>query len=126
MFKIHGHIDRTREADDTFVITEEDHVTLLGQMGPVDSVLPTDLIAMMQSRTLLLLGYGVRDWKFRILFERLNRMQGQARRSYAIAYDIDSAERDLWDQRNVQVFSGDLNEFVPLLDAAWARTPVPR
>jgi hypothetical protein len=44
-------------------------------------------------------------------------------RSYAVAYDFDLAESRLWDRRNVEVFSGDLNEFVPLLDAAWAGAP---
>jgi len=60
-----------------------------------------------------------------VLLDRLTRMRLQAIRSYAIAYDIDPAESRLWDQRNVKLFSTDLNDFVPLLDAAWAQTPPP-
>jgi hypothetical protein len=120
LFKIHGHIGRTRKTDDTFVITEEDYVSFLGRMGSGNSVIPADLVNLMQSRTLLFLGYGLRDWNFRVLLDRLTRMRLQAIRSYAIAYDIDPAEGRLWDQRNVKVFAADLNEFVPLLDAAWA------
>jgi hypothetical protein len=122
LFKIHGHIDRTRKADDTFVITEEDYVSFLGRMGSGNSVIPADLAPLLQSRRLLFLGYGLRDWNFRVLLDRLTRMRLQAMRSYAIAYDIEPAESRLWERRNVQVFSGDLNHFVPLLHAAWART----
>jgi hypothetical protein len=122
LFKIHGHIDRTRRTDDTFVITEEDYVSFLGRMGSENSVIPADLAPLMQSRRLLFLGYGLRDWNFRVLLERLTRMRVQPMRSNAISYDIDPVERRLWDRRNVQVFNGDLNEFVPLLEAAWTRT----
>jgi hypothetical protein len=43
-------------------------------MGWGDSILPVDLVTMMQSRTLLFLGYGLRDWNFRVLLDRLSRM----------------------------------------------------
>ena len=125
LFKIHGHIGRMRRTDDTFVITEEDYVTFLGRMGSENSVIPADLVNLMQSRTLLFLGYGLRDWNFRVLLDRLTRIRVQAMRSYAIAYDIDAAESRLWDQRNVKVFSADLNEFVPMLRAVWAQTSPP-
>jgi hypothetical protein len=92
-------------------------------MGSGDSVIPADLVNLMQSRTLLFLGYGLRDWNFRVLLDRLSRMRLQAIRSYAIAYDVDVAETRLWDQRKVAVFNADLNEFVPRLDAALAQTP---
>jgi SIR2-like domain len=117
LFKIHGHINRARRTDDTFVITEEDYVSFLGRMASGNSVIPADLVPLMQSRRLLFLGYGLRDWNFRVLLDRLTRIRVQAVRSYAITYDIDPAESRLWDQRNVQVFGADLNEFVPRLDA---------
>ena len=123
LFKIHGHIDRTRETDDTFVITEEDYVSFLGRMGSGDSMLPADLVTMMQSRTLLFLGYGLRDWNFRVLLDRLSRSRVQQKRSYAVAYDIEPAESELWGARKVAVFNADLNEFVPRLDAALTQTP---
>jgi len=57
LFKIHGHIERdpARSGDDTFVITEEDYVSFLGRMNSGDSVIPADLVTVMQSRTLLFL-----------------------------------------------------------------------
>ncbi len=120
LFKIHGHIDRRRGGDDTFVITEEDYVSFLGRMGSGDSVIPADLVTVMQSRTLLFLGYGLRDWNFRVLLDRLNRNRLQPKRSYVIAHDIEPAESELWSARKVVVFKADLNEFVPRLDAALA------
>jgi hypothetical protein len=120
LFKIHGHIDRRRGRDDTFVVTEEDYVSFLGRMGSGDSVIPADLVTVMQSRTLLFLGYGLRDWNFRVLLDRLNRNRLQPKRSYAISDDIESAESELWGARKVVVLKADLNDFVPR-DAALAQ-----
>ncbi len=125
LFKIHGHIDRRRGSDDTFVITEEDYVSFLGRMGSGDSVIPADLVTVMQSRTLLFLGYSLRDWNFRVLLDRLNRSRLQPKRSYAISHDIEPAESELWGARKVVVFKADLNEFVPRLDAALAAQALP-
>jgi SIR2-like domain len=115
LFKIHGHIGRMRRTDDTFVITEEDYVSFLGRMSLESSVIPADLVNLMQSRTLLFLGYSLHDWNFRVLLDRVNRLRNLAIRSYAIASDIDPAESRLWDKRNVAVFRTDLNLFVPRL-----------
>jgi hypothetical protein len=123
LFKIHGHIDRIRGSDDTFVITEEDYVAFLGRMGSENSVIPADLVALMQSRTLLFLGYGLRDWNFRVLLDRLNRSRLQPKRSYAISHEVEPAEGELWGARKVVVFSADLNAFVPRLDNALALAP---
>ena len=123
LFKIHGHIDRKRSSDDTFVITEEDYVAFLGRMNSGDSVIPADLVTLMQSRTLLFLGYGLRDWNFRVLLDRLNRSRLQPKRSYAISHDIEPAEGELWAARKVVVFKADLNEFVPRLGAELGQTP---
>ena len=123
LFKIHGHIDRRRGIDDTFVITEEDYVSFLARMGSGESVIPAQLVTMMQQRTLLFLGYSLRDWNFRVLLDRMKSSSLQPRRSYAVCHDIDPAESELWSARKVTVFAADLNEFVPRLDAALALTP---
>jgi NAD-dependent SIR2 family protein deacetylase len=125
LFKIHGHIDRIRETDDTFVITEDDYVSFLGRMGPENSVIPADLVAIMQSRTLLFLGYGLRDWNFRVLLDRLNGSRLQPKRSYAISHGIEEAESELWHARRVFIVDADLNEFVPRLDNALAAAQLP-
>jgi SIR2-like domain len=118
LFKIHGHIDRRRGSDDTFVITEEDYVSFLGRMGSGESVIPAELVTMMQKRTLLFLGYSLRDWNFRVLLDRMKNSSLQPRRSYAVCHGIDPAESELWGARKVAVFEADLNEFVPRLDTA--------
>jgi len=71
----------------------------------------------------LFLGYGLRDWNFRVLLDRLNRSRLQPKRSYAISDDIEPAESELWGARNVVVFKADLNEFVPRLNDALGRKP---
>jgi hypothetical protein len=86
-------------------------------MGPANSVIPADLVNLMQSRTLLFLGYGLRDWNFRVLLDRLNRLRLQPLKSYAISDGTDAAERRLWEKRFVEIFNADLNEFVPRLAA---------
>ena len=120
LFKIHGHIDRGSGSADTFVITEEDYVSFLGRMSSGESVIPAELVTMMQKRTLLFLGYSLRDWNFRVLLDRWKNSSLQPRRSDAVCYDIEPAEGELWGARKVTVFEADLNEFVPRLDAALA------
>jgi len=51
LFKIRGHVSRTRTTDDTFVITEEDYVSFLGRTGSENSVIPADLVNLIQSRS---------------------------------------------------------------------------
>lgn len=127
LFKIHGHVDRNRRADDTFVITEEDYVSFLGRMGEQDSLLPGDLMTLMPSRRLLFLGYGLKDWNLRVLLDRLTRMRGTRHklRSYAVARGIGPGERELWDRRGVSVYNADLarcvqrlNDLLTLADTA--------
>jgi hypothetical protein len=123
LLKTHGHIDRTRPTDDTFVITEEDYVSFLGRMASGSSVIPSDLVPLMQSRRLLFLGYELRDWNFRVLFDRLNRSHLQRGMSYAVSHEVEPAESAWWASRGVVVYDADLNEFVPRLDAALALAP---
>ena len=121
LIKIHGHIDRNRADQDTFVITEEDYVSFLGRMGQHGCVIPADLMALMPSRTLLFLGYGLRDWNLRVLLDRLSQVGGPRKKAYAVTSNIGMAETRLWERRNVEVFNVDLNQFVPRLDQAMTR-----
>jgi len=113
VFKMHGHIDLANRRNDTFVITEEDYATFLGRMGSQNTLIPSDLGLLMQSRSFLFLGYGLRDWNFRVLFDRLDHVRGSAGRlrSFGIALDIEQAERDLWSTRNINIFNADLAAF---------------
>jgi hypothetical protein len=123
LFKIHGHIDRSRAGDDTFVITEEDYVSFLAKMGPGESVIPAQIVTIMQKRTLLFLGYSLRDWNFRVLLHQMRNSSLQPRTSYAVCHDIDPAESELWAARKVTVFAADLNELVPRLNIELGQTP---
>lgn len=122
VFKLHGHIDRDRIEDDTFVITEDDYITFLGRMGQHGSLIPADLANLMCSRRMLFLGYGLRDWNLRVLFDRI-RSGVNRDTSIAIAKGIASGERELWQRRNVNVYDADLGAFVQALEGKLGFAP---
>jgi phosphoglycolate phosphatase-like HAD superfamily hydrolase len=125
--KIHGHIDRAKPENDTFVITEEHYVAFLSRMLSGAGLIPGDLVTLMRRNALLFLGYGLRDWNFRVLLEAIGKLQGKdkKRRSYGISLDIEAGEKELWQNRNVTVFNADLGAFVERLNAEILRRKPP-
>jgi hypothetical protein len=128
IYKMHGSLGATEQWD-SFVITEDDYMQFLARM--IDqTAIPARIIQYLQSRRLLFLGYGLRDWNLRIVLMNLNRALGGAigdprestvgtgsRRapSWAIQRNPNDVERALWEMRNVQIFNEDIDEFAKQL-----------
>jgi hypothetical protein len=123
VYKMHGSLGATEQLD-SFVITEDDYMQFLARM--IDqTAIPAQILNYLQTRRLLFLGYGLRDWNLRIVLMNLNRALGGAvaearvgRRpppSWAIQRDPSDVERALWEMRNVQIFDEDIDEFAKRL-----------
>lgn len=138
IYKMHGHCDRGKLANDHFLITEEDYVEFLARMTTGAAVPARFKMILRQSR-LLFLGYGLRDWNFRILLHNLRtkrrtnvgdedaeveqegteterESQKGTRRFWAIQYRPTVVERKLWEAQNVSIYDMDLDEFVAKLE----------
>jgi SIR2-like domain/TIR domain len=113
---------------DNFVITEDDYIGYLTQ-GPIESLIPLQLLNKLRDSHFLFLGYRMRDWSLRVFLQRVWGEQQLEARSWVIDPSPDVVERSLWDHFGVRVVEEPLPEFLDELDRELgrvARTPVER
>lgn len=117
IYKMHGAVDRRNAKLDQFVITEDDYVDFLARMTR-NRAIPAIFAEAFQSRHFLFLGYSLRDWNLRVV---LNRLQDSRRASditsWGIQYKPSLMERKFWQNRGVEVYDMNLNDFVRELSA---------
>jgi hypothetical protein len=122
ILKIHGAIDRSEAARDSFVITEDDYIEYLTR----DEIRGFSAIkAPMQQRSFLFLGYSLQDWNLRVLLNRIWDQHGPTMHSWAIQKRDDrrseqsiEVERKLWDDRgDVELLFEDLAVYIEKLRA---------
>jgi hypothetical protein len=135
LFKMHGSADREMvdsadddmvESRDDLIITENDYVDFLVNTGGTNSpnFPPASLATAFKTKRFLFLGYSLQDWNFRAFLRLLvlrNALSGKDKlRHWAIQLGPSKLDEELWSQRNVNVYDGDLIEFCNRLEAAWA------
>lgn len=86
IYKMHGTVSH-HEPWSSFVITEEDYVRFLARMTQKTAI-PARFMMQFMNSSFLFLGYGLRDWNFRVLLENLRRISG--RRSLANQQPMDN------------------------------------
>jgi hypothetical protein len=100
-----------RHLRDNFVITEDDHISYLTD-GPVEGLIPVQLLDKVRESHFLFLGYRMRDWPLRVFLQRVwgDRLEGA--RSLTVDPSPDVVERELWEHFGVHVLQQRLGEFV--------------
>jgi hypothetical protein len=133
VYKMHGTVDRLLARRDSFVVTEEDYVDFLWRMT-ANLAVPACFMRYFRTRHFLFLGYGLRDWNFRLLLRNLEVVlptgrpgdavatdgedeEEEERRSWAIQIAPADLERQLWSARRVNIYDQDINLFVERLRA---------
>jgi hypothetical protein len=124
IYKMHGSVDPMLECSN-FVITEEDYVDFLAWTDSESPVIPQVFSQHCADRSFLFLGYGLRDWNFRVVLKKLRRdlppvdrsgsvvnSSGDPRKHWAMQSNPSSVERTVWEARGVRIFNVDLTEFV--------------
>jgi hypothetical protein len=132
IYKIHGTIRRDTENPhkwDSYVITEEDYVRFLSLMTS-SAAIPKRLDLHMRGKSLLFLGYGLRDWNLRVMLEKLRSPNAavspaeavlnteiaavhsdEDNPAWAIQYRPSPLELALWPKRGVLIYDDDLSNF---------------
>jgi hypothetical protein len=120
--KIHGAIDgkvgdyRWKE---NYVITEDHYIDYLSK-GPIESLVPVQVLDKLKESHCLFLGYTVRDWNLRVFLKRI--WEGSlGAKSWAIDPDPDVLEKNIWAQFNVDLYAADLADYVDLLHERLSR-----
>jgi hypothetical protein len=128
LFKMHGSVRAKALGErDDLIITEDDYVDFLvnsgGSLSPFFP--PAALLRAYKARRFLFLGYSLQDWNFRAFLRLLARRNaitgGEQRRHWAIQRNPHPLDGELWRQRHVNVYDGDLLDFCDALEAEWAR-----
>lgn len=124
IFKMHGSILPETDEWDSFVITETDYVEFLSRIAS-RSAIPALFATHCRDRSLLFLGYSLRDWNFRTILQSLNRFfakratayDGDEVPSWAIDEHFSELEMKFWQKRGVYPYEIGLDEFVEMLRA---------
>jgi hypothetical protein len=113
LLKVHGTVQAQREHEG-FVITEDQYIEYLSE-APLETLLPSTLLAKLRDNHLLFLGYSLRDWNSRVFLRRLKRSPRHKFRSWAVMLSAHEAEQRFWTRNGVDVVVMVLNEYFELL-----------
>jgi hypothetical protein len=124
IFKMHGAFLPDTDAWDGCVITEEDYVEFLSRVAS-KAAIPALFSAHFHDRSLLFIGFSLRDWNVRTMLRTLSRYfarwagggDGDEISSWAIGSDLSELERRLWLKRGVYPYEVAIDEFVEKLRA---------
>jgi SIR2-like protein/TIR domain-containing protein len=105
---------------DNFVITEDDYIGYLTQ-GPVESLIPLQILNKIRDSHFLFLGYRVRDWSVRVFLQRIWGDHPLEARSWAVDHELDVLERELWEHFGVHVVEEPMTAFLDSLEREVAR-----
>jgi hypothetical protein len=121
ILKLHGAIDRTDAARDSYVITEDSYIDYLAG-ADVGEQIPVALRERMADSHFLFLGYSMRDWNLRVILNRIWGAQQLDLKSWAVQREpadpgAREVEEALWrDRGDVDLLYVPLDEYVGRLD----------
>ena len=118
IIKIHGAVDGSvgdYRWKENYVITEDHYIDYLSK-SPIEDLVPVQVLDKLRDSHCLFLGYPVRDWNLRVFLKRIWE-EPLGARSWAVEPDPDTLERIFWAQSNVDLYAGDLSDYVDQLQA---------
>lgn len=128
------HLHGIESAPASLVLTEDDYLDFLVKVSWDNTVIPPRIGEALADSSLLLLGYGLQDWDFRVLFRGLINRKRSSRRLLSVAIQLslehelaeirsmDEAEEYLekyFDKANFKIYWGQTEEFTDELWAYW-------
>jgi len=118
ILKLHGAVRRVEPFDeDNYVITEDHYIDYLSHTD-ITNVLPPAVTSRLRNSHFLFLGYSMRDWNLRVILRRIWGEQELEYGSWSIQKEADEMERAVWGNRNVEILTRDLADYVVQLQAA--------
>ena len=119
VYKMHGtsRIGDERNRVDSIVLTETDYVDFLAE--DMLSKMPTRILQTLRTAHLLFLGYSLADWNFRVLLQRVHKIQRRrsdgGQKHWACLLDPDPVEDQFWKKRDVTIYPQPLDSFLESL-----------
>jgi hypothetical protein len=128
------HINGIDKYPASLVLTEDDHLDFLVKVSRDIDVVPRRVAQAMVDSSLLLLGYYLDDWNFKVLFRGLIKSKRASRRRLSISIqmsppgepdsivdktDAEDYLKQYFDKVNFDVYWGEPQEFVQRLWQEW-------
>ena len=120
VYHLHGHVDVAQ----SLVLTETDYVSFLVEMAR-RRVLPHQIEKALANSSLIFIGYGFRDWDFRVVFKGLVAASETARElgvTVQLETDDEASRKYLekyFDEQDLRVYWGDARAFSAELRQRW-------
>ena len=97
---------------DNYVITEDHYIDYFSGRAS-EEVVPGQVLAKLRRANYLFLGYTIADWRLRVFLQRIWKGSRLGRAKYwAVEYDPDVLERDLWQQAGVSLYQIRLTDYL--------------
>jgi SIR2-like domain len=92
VFHLHGHI----EAPESMVLTEDDYLDFLVAVSQDRGLLPEPIVGALAKHSLLVIGYGLKDWNFRVLLRGIMAtvQQSQQRLNVTVQFPPDEPAKE--------------------------------
>ena len=124
ILKIHGAVDRSPAARDSYVITEDHYIDYLARTD-VSKLFPVTLVEMLRRNHCLFLGYSLRDWNLRVILNRIWGDETLRSTSWAIQLNPDPLDEGLWRLRGVDIMETTLESYIAGVREALLSIPDP-
>jgi SIR2-like protein len=116
IYKIHGCLypKLKREEADGVIISDNDYVSYIKQMGKGSSVIPSNVNTLINNKPFVFLGYSLNDWNIRSSFETMREKRSQfgGVQDFSVMYDVGEYEEVFFQRNDILIFKTDLNSFV--------------
>jgi hypothetical protein len=126
VFYLHGHQD----VPESLVLSETDYLDFLVNLSRDEDLVPTRIRRALTGSSLLFIGYALRDWSFRVLYQGLLSPYPADQRRCSVAVQLpreDQAERSYLAQyfgsMDVRVYWGTARQFSAELRTRWEEFP---
>lgn len=118
ILKIHGTFDPVTEERDSYVISENQYVDYL--TTDTWDAIPVAVVARLKRTHFLFLGYAMRDWNLMVVLRRLGLVPPKYT-AWAIQLHQTELDKQRWNQRGIESYDVDLDEYVDALAAELER-----
>jgi hypothetical protein len=114
IYKMHGCLHPALgQTEDGIVISDDDYVNYLARLEATGGMVPSHVKTLMRAKAFLFLGYSLKDWNFRIMFEAVLRTRQIAEevRDYSVMYSFGRYEERFLEKNRITVILSDLGDF---------------
>jgi hypothetical protein len=121
LYKMHGCLNGALTTDqDGVVISDDDYVAYLSNIETSEGMVPAYVNTLTRKKSFVFLGYSLKDWNVRIMFEavRRSRQYPENTRDYSVVNWFGEYETAFLNRNQIVVLRTDLSRFAESIDEA--------